>query len=484
MRLTAKFLVAVAVVLTLVLIVDAAMQVRHETEIFLGDLSRDHRVLGRTLRVVLQEALANDIGRTEALLRAADHGTPGVRVRLITIDTAAPEGVPDAADVAALGAQRERDHLAGETFYTWVPLRYPDGSLRAIEVRETLGRERAWVRRSVRRNALLAVGNILLLGVVVGLLGWWFVGRPARALVEKARRVGAGDLSSPVVLRQRDEMGVIGREMNAMCDQLADARRQVAAQSEARVTVLEQLRHADRLRTVGQLASSIAHELGTPLNVVQGRAELLREVDGAPAEVAEHANIIAAQARRMTAHLRRLMDFSRRRQGDRARTDLRALAQQTVELLAPMAHKRRVSLRVHGAKVEAEVDAGQMQQVLTNLVVNAIQASPDGSSVEITTGPSEAKPPGEQRVAPGPYASLSVSDEGRGVAPEDIGRIFEAFFTTKGAGEGTGLGLPVAWEIVREHGGWIEVESEPGEGARFTVHVPYALQRDTLEEMR
>lgn len=484
MRLTAKYLVAVVLAVVLVLSVDAAVQVRHETGIFLSDLSRDHRVLAHTLKAVLQEVLTTDVSHTEALLRAVDQGTPDVRVRLVSLDGVRTGELPDAEDLAALRAGRERDHLARGFFYTWVPLRHPHGELHAVEVRETLVREHLWVQGSVYRNGLLALSSIVVLGLVVGLLGWWFVGLPTRALVDKARRVGAGDLSTPVILSQRDEFGIIARELNAMSEQLADARRQVIAQSDARVTMLEQLRHADRLRTVGQLAASIAHELGTPLNVVQGRAELLREVEGAPEEVSEHAGIIAAQTRRMTAHIRQLMDFSRRKQRDRARTDLRALAQQTVELLSPMAHKRGVTLKVHGGRLDAEVDAGQMQQVLTNLVVNAIQASPESSTVEIVSGPSDATPPEDQRVAPGPYASLSVSDEGRGVEPEHISRIFEAFFTTKGVGEGTGLGLPVAWEIVREHGGWIAVESVVGEGTRFTVHVPYALERDTLEEMR
>src|SRR5204863_590761 len=123
---------------------------------------------------------------------------------------------------------------------------------------------------------------------------------------QKARRVGTGDLSGPLHLRQRDELGELANEINLMCERLAEERG-------AREQATEQLRHADRLTTVGKLASGLAHELGTPLNVVRGRAKLIvdHEVEGK--EVTDSARIVVEQAERMTALIRQLLDFARPR---------------------------------------------------------------------------------------------------------------------------------------------------------------------------
>jgi signal transduction histidine kinase len=137
-----------------------------------------------------------------------------------------------------------------------------------------------------------------------------------------------------------------------------------------------------------------------------------------------------------------------------------------------------VSLRVEAdrAHAVAAADPIQLQQALTNLLVNAVQASPDGKAVEVSVGRERLAPPvGLSSDLGGDvqeYARIRVADEGPGIPPEDVGRIFEPFFTTKDVGEGTGLGLSVAYGIVRDHGGWIAVESEAGRGSRFSIYLP------------
>jgi two-component system NtrC family sensor kinase len=310
-------------------------------------------------------------------------------------------------------------------------------------------------------------------GALVMLLGGWFVGRPIRALVDKARRIGAGDLSGPLVLRQRDEIGVLAAEMNAMCDRLARARDELAAATAAKIAMLEQLRHADRLSTVGKLASGIAHELGTPLNVVSGRARLI--ADGlSPEETRESAVTIAEQAQRMTRIIRQLLDFARRRSADKSPQDLRAVARQTVSLLAPLAEKRRARLALdeRDEPLVADVDLGQLQQALTNLVVNALQAMPEGGVVQVGACRERVRPPADHGGPEDDYLAIWVADEGEGMTEETMAHIFEPFFTTKPAGEGTGLGLSVTYGIVNDHGGWIGLESRVGQGSRFTVYLP------------
>jgi signal transduction histidine kinase len=240
---------------------------------------------------------------------------------------------------------------------------------------------------------------------------------------------------------------------------------------------MEQLRHADRLTTVGKLASGMAHELGTPLNVVAGRARLIAggEVDGDEAK--KSAQVVLDQADRMTRLIRQLLDFARPRAPKKEPTDLRALASRVTSLLGPIAQKAGVSVSVTagGDDAFAEVDEGQLTQVATNLVLNAIQATPSGGKVELAVTRGEETPPadlGSKAGAPRTFVRLEVADTGSGMDAATRARVFEPFFTTKPVGDGTGLGLSVSWGIVREHGGWISVESEPGRGSKFSVHLP------------
>jgi signal transduction histidine kinase len=139
-----------------------------------------------------------------------------------------------------------------------------------------------------------------------------------------------------------------------------------------------------------------------------------------------------------------------------------------------MAQKRKVSLVLDEGEstVRAEVDAGQIQQALTNLVVNGIQAMEQGGRLTVSIGCRRTTPPADVPGGLGEYASISVEDEGKGIAPELIPRVFEPFFTTKDVGEGTGLGLSVAYGIARDHNGWIGVHSSPGKGSRFELLIP------------
>src|SRR5262249_53447326 len=302
--------------------------------------------------------------------------------------------------------------------------------------------------------------------------------RPIRALVGKARRIGAGDLAGPLTLRQRDEIGELADEMNAMCDRLAAAAADLRTATEAQIAVLEQLRHADRLSTVGKLASGIAHELGTPLNVVSGRARMIAGGELSIAELRDSADVIVVQAQRMTRIIRQLLDFARRRGAQKAPEDLRQVARQTASLLGPIAEKRGVNLVVDGGDdgppLVAEVDVGQLQQALTNLIVNGLQAMPKGGTLTVRAERAHAQPPADHGGAEGDWLRLVVLDEGEGMTEETMAHIFEPFYTTKPVGEGTGLGLSVSYGIVKEHGGWIAMASAPGVGAEVSVYLPEA----------
>ena len=357
--------------------------------------------------------------------------------------------------------------------YAYVPIE--DTHLGALEIAQSLRKESEFRRHAFGDQAVAALLTAIISTVLASVAGLAFVGRPMRWLVAQARRVGAGDLSQRLALRQRDEIGELAGEMNAMCDHLEDARRIAAVEHEERMKTVEQLRHADRLVTVGKLASGVAHELGTPLNVVSGRAQMLAEDPSGPG-VVENARIIRQQIDRMSKIIRHLLDFAGRREPQRVSADVAHIARQTLAFVAPMAEKRNVELALDPGPGpgEAFIDPMQIEQVISNLVINGIQAMERGGKLTVSLERGVLAAPAEPKADARPCLSLYVRDEGPGIAKENVTRVFEPFFTTKGVGEGTGLGLSVSYGIVHDHGGWISVETEEGKGSTFGVHLPDA----------
>ncbi|WP_437276661.1 ATP-binding protein [Sorangium sp. So ce375] len=489
MRLASKLTLALVLVMCAVLSLYGYLSVRRERALFEADMRRDEHLISIALRAAVVETWRR-AGMDEALrlLDEANEREDGVRFRWVWLDAPAGDRFAPALPAAELeelsgGSEVFRLQREGDKsgrFYTYAPVAVEPSRVGAIEISESLEEEEAYVHASVVNTVTTIVALAALSGLLAMTFGQVLVGRPTRRLVDKARRIGEGDLGGPLLLPQRDELGRIAREINAMCDHLAEARERAARETTARIAALEQLRHADRLTTVGKLASGIAHELGTPLNVVGGRAKMIAR--GLPQEeVAESARIIAEQADRMTKIIRQLLDFARRRVAQKAPADIAHIARQTLALLEPLARKRGVTLRLDEADAglaRAEVDTGQMQQVLTNLVMNGMQSMKRGGELTVRVERARARPPADHGGAEGEHVAIRVTDGGEGVAPENIPRIFEPFFTTKDVGEGTGLGLSVSYGIVREHGGWIGVESDLGKGSTFTVYLAPSGQDD------
>lgn len=252
-------------------------------------------------------------------------------------------------------------------------------------------------------------------------------------------------------------------------------RGRVEREADMRKDALDQLRHAERLTSVGKLAAGVAHELGTPMNVISGRASLIAEgnLDGDDAK--RSGTIIVAQIDRMARIIRSLLDFSRRGGARKQATDLMAISRQTVELLRPLAKVSNVSIRVHGADVTAFVNPEEIQQVIGNIVTNAVHAMPEGGVVDVTIATASASSL-DARERPdamhASYAVITIRDEGTGIPADLLSKVFDPFFTTKDVGKGTGLGLSVAYGIIRDHEGFIRVESRWGEGSAFSIYLP------------
>ena len=483
MKLASKLTLVLVLAMCVVLALDAWVGIWRETRLLEADMRTDERDTGRALATALADVLQRE-GLSRALLLVQHANDRASRLHFRWVEPEAAAGSAFAprlpqAELAGLGkdevvtrplrAEDGRDRL-----FTYIPVQV-EGQLRgALEVSEPLQAKQRYLRSLAVHRLITTATLAALFSLLAGVLGAWLVGRPIQGLVDKARRAGAGDLSGPLALRQRDEIGMLARELDAMCERLDAAHKQLVSETAARIAALEQLRHADRLATVGQLAAGVAHELGTPLNVVSQRAKMISTGEVTGAEAADGARIVFEQAQRITGVIRQLLDLTRRRTPEAAPQDLRRLAERTLALLAPLAKKRGVEVRLEGdaGPLVGLVDGGQMEQVLTNLVVNALQSMRAGGVVQVQLGRERLQPPAEVGGAVAEYLTLSVRDEGDGIAPENLPHIFDPFFTTKEVGEGTGMGLAVAYGIVRDHGGWISVESHRGKGSCFGIHLP------------
>jgi signal transduction histidine kinase len=255
------------------------------------------------------------------------------------------------------------------------------------------------------------------------------------------------------------------KEERALIDSVAQEMASLVGRrtiEEERAQLQEQVRHADRLATIGQLSAGVAHELNEPLATMLGFAQLCRKHPGLPASaIADLDKIISA-----TLHAReivkKLMLFARERPPAREKVSLRRVIDEGLSFVESRAAKADVEIRrrIESDLPEVYGDPNQLVQVLVNLAVNAIQAMPDGGSLTLDA------------FTENDCVVLGVEDQGLGMTPQAVQRAFEPFFTTKEVGVGTGLGLAVVHGIVTSHGGTIRVQSVPGKGSRFEVRLP------------
>jgi signal transduction histidine kinase len=256
------------------------------------------------------------------------------------------------------------------------------------------------------------------------------------------------------------------QRLQVTISQLRSTQVELRARMEAQRSAENRLIQAAKLAAVGEMAAGIAHELNNPLTSVTGFAELVLEDMPEGSESRKDLETVMREALRARDVVRRLLDFARQSESSRSRASLNEVVEDVVALSKHLIHTSGIELKLDLEKnlPWASMDANQMKQVLLNLVHNALQAMPDGGEMEIIT--SNATRLNRD------WVIVSVQDTGVGIPQLEQARIFEPFYTTKGNQGGTGLGLSVTYGIITDHGGQIEVVSQPGTGSKFTVWLP------------
>jgi signal transduction histidine kinase len=478
MRLTIRITAAVTLGIILIFSIYSYLSIQREREQLKNNLSREARNLGESLLFIVSE-LRESRGEEVAIsfLHRRNLLSPSLQARWVWTDAAtgtpfgplvpAPARAPlENGEPLSLLVSSEDGH---DFLLTYLPSRNSKGRLGAIEVRESMDELHDYVQESLHRSAMVvgaAVGSALLL---MTLLGSLWINRPVRRLREQAERIGTGDFSAPINFGGRDELGKLANTIDQMRGQLAAAKEADQESTRERIEALEKLRHTERLATLGRLSAGMAHELGTPLNVISGRAKLIANEDLSPQEAIHSAKVIGEQAERMTHIMRQLLDYARRGEIRKQQVDVSELLRVVSEMLHPTAEKQRIEIELVLPQEALQViaDPSQLQQVLLNLAMNGIQAMGRGGKlqIELLRHPTDAN-----------QVQINIRDQGCGIAAQDLPHIFDPFFTTKEVGQGTGLGLSIAQGIVIEHGGKIEIDSTPGEGTCFRLSLPKNLK--------
>jgi signal transduction histidine kinase len=256
------------------------------------------------------------------------------------------------------------------------------------------------------------------------------------------------------------------RHLQETVRQLRQTQIELKARMDAQRAAENRLVQAAKLAAVGEMAAGIAHELNNPLTTVTGFTELVLDELPAGAQHRTELEMVQREARRAIDVVRRLLDFSRQGERSRSRADLNEIVEDVVALTHHLIQTSGVQLILEqgGDLPWVSVDRNQLKQVLLNLIHNALQAMPTGGSLYLST---QAAARDERS-----WVTIAVRDTGIGISAKDMDRVFEPFFTTKGDRGGTGLGLSVTYGIVTDHGGIIDVDSQPGVGSTFTVWLP------------
>lgn len=357
----------------------------------------------------------------------------------------------------------EYEEIAGRSVYSYfVPLVDVGGRVNGLL---QVSRRASDIRQYLARLRWQAIGFLLITMIVItGLVMYghhWAIGTHLNHLSDTMARVQSGDLTSRAEPRGPKEIASLSAALNTMLESIVEARAEIIERRQAQVDLEKRLQHAQKLAAIGQLSAGVAHELGTPLSVIDGQAQRALRKDALPEPMADTLHSIRDEVRRMERIVRQLLDFGRRNTLEARVAGLDRVARMAADGVRAICEQAGVTLEVQGARPApaVEVDPTLMERALVNLLRNAVDVTPDGR-VRLSWFVEDDR------------VGFVVEDDGPGIEADIVPRLFEPFFTTKGVGEGTGLGLAVVHGIVEEHGGRVDVERSPLGGALFRIALP------------
>ena len=438
-------------------------------------MQEDIELVARAIRLPLSHALERGYERT--VQRALDSAFSIDRVYGAYVYGKAGELVAESGELRApvkskraarLADQGQRsgnfEQAEGERVFSYfVPLTDSGGRIIGLLQVTRKGSDFDRYLGKVRFHTLAVVAIAgLTLALIVVLGHRWIVGRYLTAVQAGLSRIREGDFSHRLALRGPKELRLLATAVNRMAEAIQRSHAALAQQREREAALRERLHQSEKMAALGQLAAGVAHELGSPLSTVDGKAQrLLRRTD-LPEPAIAGLGVIRRESERMTRLIRQLLDFGRANPLQRYTTPADHPLRSAVANLENPARGVSVHLQAPSQLGDICIDILRLEQALRNLIENACQAAASEVICRVMMTPGEVR--------------YEVIDDGPGIAAEDSPRLFEPFFTTKPVGQGTGLGLAIAHAAARDHGGWLEVTTAAGGGACFTLGLPQSAE--------
>lgn len=412
----------------------------------------------------LQNSMASVFGITE-VYGAYLFDAEGKRLSSFGVVNPTREQATDALEQIVQGEFAQYERIRGRDVYSFfMPLfdatGQPNGLLQVTRRRSDIDRELTQLRYWAWGG--FALVSLMILGVIT-YSHQRAIETPLQRLLESMRRVSRGDRHHRAAQSGPVEISQLAKGLNGMLDAIEQAEENEAQQRAAREQMAERLRQTETMAALGQLSAGVAHELGAPLTVVDGRASRLARRLEDERDIKE-LNEIRQQAARMTSIIQQLLSFGRSSRATMRELDVALLLDRAESLLSDQGYHIR---QLKGPSATVKGDSLSLEQALVNLLRNACQACPDGP-VELSWQLDQ-------------HLHIHVDDGGPGIAAEQQTQIFDPFVTTKAPGEGSGLGLAIVKRVMREHQGEIRVSQSPLGGARFTMILPLPSSTDSRE---
>jgi signal transduction histidine kinase len=462
-------------------------QLRTESRNLRDDVEKETRLLAHSLLVSVENALRDQqTDDVRELLQQIEHFKPSVDVRIYIqnhtiIRSGAeslvwPEEVEQALSQAALDGEMKQFYFpADDPDFLVMSLPFNKAStampgnlavVRSLQkMKEDLSKTRTYILWSF-------FSLISFISLLCFFLGHVYISRPLQELRQSMLAFrNSREPPEPLPVTGNDELSSVRQEFNRMTAQLFSAYRRLDAETQQRRQLQRALQNADKMITIGQLSAGLAHEIGSPLQIINGRARVLAGGGEDLQEVQRIANILVDQTDRITRIVQRLLEFAPRPSSEPVLCDVIRAVAEVIDMLGFEARRQGVTMTfTHPETLPLLlINKDGIQQIVLNLLSNALAAIIDTGSITVDLS-HDFIVYADNKI---PALRLTASDTGTGIAPEHLPYLFEPYFTTRSKQGGTGLGLAVVKTLVTEMGGSVVAETEFGKGSQFIVHLPW-----------
>jgi signal transduction histidine kinase len=461
-------------------------QLRTESQDLRDDVEKETRLLAHSLLVSVENALRDQQTEdVQELLQQIEHFKPSIDVSVYIqnhsiIHSGAeslvwPEEVKQALSQTALDGEMKQFYFpADDPDFLVMSLPFNKAStampgnlavVRSLQkMKEDLSKTRTYILWSF--FSLISFTSLLCF-----FLGQIYISRPLQELRQAMLAFrNSREPPEPLPISGNDELSSVRQEFNRMTVQLFSAYRRLDAETQQRRQLQRALQNADKMITIGQLSAGLAHEIGSPLQIINGRARALADGSEDLQEVRRIANILVDQTDRITRIVQRLLEFAPRPSSEPVLCDVIQAVAEVIDMLGFEARRQGVVMTfTHPETLPLLlINKDGIQQIVLNLLSNALAAVVDTGSISVDLS-QDSIVYADNKI---PALRLTVSDTGTGIAPEHLPYLFEPYFTTRSKQGGTGLGLAVVKTLVTEMGGSVVAETEFGKGSHFIVHLP------------